>query len=112
MEWSSPIELERNRRLELMATLSLGNVDEIEPGQLRELGVYGAAQGIWVDKTCTGPALGEPEGATVGILHTGHHYPDDLSEEGVIYHYPQTARPSGRDAAEIQATKNAMRLNL
>jgi hypothetical protein len=48
----------------------------------------------------------------VAILHTGRRYPDDLSEEGVIYHYPATGRPSGRDEAEVQGTKNAMRLDL
>src|SRR5262249_48105237 len=41
-------------------------------------------------------------------LHTGRHYPDDLSDDGVIYHYPETSRPPGRDAAEVRATKNAM----
>src|SRR5262249_52488857 len=46
------------------------------------------------------------------ILHTGRHYPDDLSDDGVIYHYPTTKRPAGRDAAEVQATKNAAALSL
>jgi putative restriction endonuclease len=45
-------------------------------------------------------------------LHTGRHYPDDLSDDGLIYHYPTTHRPSGRDAAEVQATKNAAALSL
>jgi phosphate transport system protein len=38
-------------------------------------------------------------GVTVGLLHTGHHYPDNLSEDGLIYHYPSTSRPASRDAA-------------
>src|SRR5262249_4904680 len=33
---------------------------------------------------------------------------DDLSDDGVIYHYPETGRPLARDAAEVQATKNAL----
>jgi putative restriction endonuclease len=49
---------------------------------------------------------------TVSILHTGRHYPDDLSDDGLIYHYPTTHRPSGRDAAEVQATKNTAALSL
>jgi putative restriction endonuclease len=48
----------------------------------------------------------------VSILHTGRHYSDDLSDDGVIYHYPTTHRPSGRDAAEVQATKNAADFSL
>jgi hypothetical protein len=48
----------------------------------------------------------------VSILHTGEHYPDDLSEEGLIYHYPETRRPPGRDRSEIDATKAAAELKL
>jgi putative restriction endonuclease len=44
---------------------------------------------------------------TVGLLHTGSSYADDLSEDGVLYHYPSTNRPRGRDLAEIEATKGA-----
>ena len=106
------IEVERTRRLELMNALSQANTASLQPRQLRDLRVYGGAQGVWVDKALTSPATGEPDGATVAILHTGRHYPDDLSESGVIYHYPVTGRFPGRDAAEVQATKNAMRLEL
>jgi hypothetical protein len=41
----APVELERTKRLELMSTLSLGDMDDLEPGRLRDLGVYGGAQG-------------------------------------------------------------------
>jgi hypothetical protein len=43
----------------------------------------------------------------VSILHTGRHYADDLTDDGIIYHYPRTTRPASRDAGEVQATKNA-----
>jgi hypothetical protein len=76
------------------------------------LGVYGGAQGIWIDKVRTAsPEIGS-EGATVAILHTGRHYNDDLSDDGVIYHYPVTSRGAKRDAGEVQATKNAMSYQL
>lgn len=72
------------------------------------MNIYGGAQGIWVDKGQTSnPQIGR-DGATVAILHTGRHYNDDLSEDGLIYHYPETKRPPARDAAEVRATKNAM----
>jgi putative restriction endonuclease len=108
----TPIEIERARRLGLMSTLLSMSTEDIEPSRLRELGVYGGAQGVWVDKARTSPAIGEADGVTVAILHTGRHYPDDLSQDGVIYHYPVTGRSAGRDRAEVQATKNAMRLDL
>ena len=101
---------EKDRRLRIWHSISNEDLDNFEPKQLRNLGIYGGAQGIWVDKTHTaGPEIGS-DGATVAILHTGHHYPDDLSDDGVIY--PKTSRPLARDAAEIQATKNAMILRL
>ena len=39
-------------------------------------------------------------------------YRCDLSEEGLIYHYPETRRPPGRDRSEIDATKAAAELKL
>jgi hypothetical protein len=99
---------ERQRRLDLWHKLSAHNLDDIEPQLLRQLGIYGGAQGIWVDKAHTASSETGVDGVAVGILHTGRHYADDLSEDGVIYHYPKTARPPARDAAEVQATKNAM----
>jgi putative restriction endonuclease len=102
------VSSERDRRFGLWRSLSAEQLDDLEPRRLRELGIYGGAQGIWVDKAHTaGEEIGS-DGATVAILHTGRHYADDLSEDGVIYHYPQTSRPPARDAAEVQATKNAM----
>jgi hypothetical protein len=60
---------------------------------LRGLGVYGGAQGVWVDKARTKEIA--PAGVTVALLHTGCSYADDLSADGVVYHYPKTGRPSG-----------------
>ena len=65
-----------------------------------------------MDKDLTGQIDGNDGGITVGILHTGRHYPDDLSEDGVIYHYPKTKRGGARDTAEIEATKSAGRFEL
>ena len=105
----SDVETERQRRLSLWHQIAQEqDLNSIEPQRLRELGIYGGAQGIWVDKLHTANPETGPDGVTVGILHTGRHYEDDLSEDGVIYHYPKTSRPPARDAAEVQATKNAM----
>jgi hypothetical protein len=78
---------------------------------LNELRVFYGGRGIWVHKEVTGGIGSSPAGVTVGLLHTGSAYADDLHEDGVIYHYPQTSVP-GRDQAEVDATKAAMRLRL
>jgi putative restriction endonuclease len=106
------VKSEIARRLELWRTISLDDLDDLEPSRLRDLGIYGGAQGIWVDKAHTAIADKAPEGITVSILHTGRHYADDLSEDGVIYHYPKTNRQASRDAGEVQATKNALDLQV
>ena len=87
--------------------MSAEDADNVDPSTLRAAHMYGGAQGIWVDKKTTDTLAKDGHGVTVAILHTGRHYPDDLSEDGLIYHYPTTHRQPGRDAAEIQATKNA-----
>jgi hypothetical protein len=82
------------------------------PGLLRELRIYGGAQGIWVDKERTQHLTDVGSGVTVGLLHTGSSYPDDLSEDGAIYHYPKTTRTGRRDHSEIEATKAAGQLGI
>ena len=52
-----------------------------------------------------------PDGVTVGVLHTGRSYADDLLPDGIVYHYPRTTVP-GRDAQEVGATKAAKDLAL
>src|SRR5262245_44039912 len=86
---------EYTRRHDLWTRLSTADPHNAEPGTLHTLRIYGGAQGIWVDKNNTGHLSTDGHGVTVSILHTGRHYPDDLSEDGVIYHYPSTRRSPG-----------------
>lgn len=110
---NAAIDEERQHRLGLWAKLKeKGGPSGVAPGVLRELGIYGGAQGIWVDKARTGRITTDGEGITVAVLHTGSSYADDLAEDCVIYHYPQTRRPASRDLAEVNATKAAGRLQL
>jgi putative restriction endonuclease len=107
------VEDERKRRLDLWADLEAQDlVTRARADDLRQRRIYGGAQGIWVDKDRTGQIASNDGGITVGILHTGKHYPDDLSEDGVIYHYPKTKRGRTRDTTEIEATKRAGRFDL
>ena len=78
-------DVERERRLSLWGSIKALGAENASPRSLRDLGVYGGAQGIWVGKTITGHLAAN--GVTVGLLHTGRHYPDDVSEDGLIYHY-------------------------
>lgn len=103
---------ERKHRLELWGAITALGHDDIEPTWLRQRAVYGGAQGIWVDKDRTRSISPDGRGVTVSFLHTGRHYADELSDDGVIYHYPSTNRPTSRDAGEVQATKNAGTLSL
>jgi hypothetical protein len=84
--------------------LDQGGPSNVDRALIRDLKMYGGAQGVWVDTVRTRPIGG---GVAVGLLHTGRHYADDLSPTGILYHYPRTQRPPGRDAAEIAAAKRA-----
>tara|TARA_B110000971_G_C19927936_1_gene462513 strand:- start:97 stop:930 length:834 start_codon:yes stop_codon:yes gene_type:complete len=100
-------ELEiRNKIWEKISLIKKGGV---YPKFLNHNRVYKGAQGIYFDQKNTTKI--DSAGVTVSILHTGRHYPDELSEEGLIYHYPLTKRGS-RDQSEVNATKNAKKYNL
>jgi hypothetical protein len=88
-----------------------GALDAAAVNTPREAGlrVFYGGRGIWTDKARTS-AL-SADGVTVGVLHTGRSYADDLLADGIVYHYPRTTLP-GRDAQEVGATKAASRLAL
>jgi hypothetical protein len=105
------VEGERAWRLAVWSHLQLTeDLSQVPPGVLRAFGVYGGGQGIWMDKART-EAVHEG-GITMGVLHTGAHYPDEISDNDVIYHYPTTGRGPGRDESEVAATKAAAALKL
>lgn len=86
------------------------DLTRVSPRAIRAFDAFGGAQGIWVNSKRT--SLVHKGGVTVGVMHSGEHYPDDLSEDGALYQYPLTQRPAGRDASEIAATKAAAELEL
>lgn len=107
----SLVEKELLHRLDILAKAqALDSWPLLSPGEVRDLGIYGGASGVWVDKTRTQEFA--QEGVAVGLLHTGRHYDDDIDESGVLYHYPTTQRPESRDNNEIQSIKNAKSLKL
>jgi putative restriction endonuclease len=107
-----PVRVELKRRLQIWAgLLRAGGPKGVTTSVVRGVGIYGGAQGVWVDRASTGGLTKDSNGITVGLLHTGRAYPDELSEDGLIYHYPSTAR-GVRDRNEIKATKSARELGL
>lgn len=110
---SSSVRAEGTRRRGLWdLLLGKGVLEGVAPQLLRDVGVYGGAQGIFVDKARTAHLTSDGQGAAVGLLHIGRRYNDDLKDDMVLYHYPTTKRPVARDENEIQATKNAGLLGL
>jgi len=87
-------------------------VENARPHELRRVGIYRGASGVWVDKATTAAASNGGDGVAVAVLHTGRHYPDDLSESAMLYHYPSTGRPPSRDRGEIEALKECARQQL
>jgi hypothetical protein len=109
---SSTLKGERERREDLWLKLNeAGGPLSVPAALLNELKIFYGGRGIWVDKTKTKNIGGSSDGVTVGLLHSGAIYEDDLFEDGAIYHYPTTEVP-GRDAAEIAATKAASNFDL
>lgn len=109
---SERVRQEINYRKKLwMELISRGGTKNVSADTLRELGIYGGAQGVWLNKSRTKYLTDDGTGVTVSLLHKGNRYSDDLFEDGVLYHYPETNR-GNKDNIEIEATKNAGRLGI
>ncbi len=104
------VEAELNWRLEQFKDLQkLPSWPIIPNAEINQRKIYFGGRGIWFDKSRTEKII--PGGIAVGLLHTGHHYPDDISETSILYHYPETEKV-GRDLSEVNSIKNAATLNL
>lgn len=103
---------ELERRLNLWREVQNFPKGEVQPGFLHDQNIYGGAQGIYVDKKKTELLTTDGVGVTVSVRHTGDYYPDELWDDGLIYYYPKTKRPTSRDLNEIHATKHTLELGL
>lgn len=104
------VELER--RMSLWREVQKFSDGEVPIGFLHEHNIYRGAQGIYVDKKKTKPLTTDSIGVTVSVRHTGDYYPEELSGDGLIYHYPKTKRTKSRDKNEILATKHTLGMGL
>ena len=113
-QYSSAITNEIKSRLQNWQQLKvLDNAQNLSPDLLRErLRIYRGAAGIWCDKGRTSALSGDEFGIAVSVLHTGKSYPDEVGDDSIIYHYPETDRPGTTDLNEINATKNAKKFNV
>lgn len=75
---------EQQRRSFMLSQLRGSGPGPYSPAVIRDLRIYGGAAGIWVDRDTTSDTTRDPIGATVSVNHTGMHYPDDLSDTGLI----------------------------
>lgn len=111
MPLASAVEAELAARLDAYRRLQASpNYPLLTPAEVRAVGAYGGAQGVWVNKARTSRLI--ECGVAVGLLHTGRHYADDLDEGGVLYHYPRTRRAGVRDEGEILAIKAAQQMRM
>lgn len=112
---SDRIAAERQYRLSLWEDLKDSYGDppvDVDPRLLNDRKIYFGQAGIWRDKNRTIILAENPAGVAVGVFHSGIHYADDLSDSGIIYHYPQTNRPGASDENEILSVKNAGEFHL
>lgn len=89
---------------------SLSNWPSVTPGQIRELGLYAGMAGVYKDANRTGMLM--QGGITVSILNTAGNYTDEISDDRLIYSYPNTLRHPSHDKGEIQSLKNAMSIQM
>lgn len=98
-------EIERRRRL-FNAITYVDIAVGVTAGQLRELGIYSGAAGVWVNTALTKGIVSDNAGVAVSIMHTGKDYSDDFSDQGINYDFPATKRNGSHDQNESQALKN------
>jgi putative restriction endonuclease len=99
------VKEERARRHALWASLKeQSNSGSVSPKLINKLRLHRGQSGVFRDRGITVRVAENKSGVAVGVLHTGSHYADDLTADGVIYHYPKTDRGT-RDDNEISALK-------
>jgi hypothetical protein len=104
-------DAERERRDGMWRMLlAVGGPANVPAGIVNKLRIFRGGRGVYADGENTRGALGT-DGVTVSFLHNGVSYADELSADGVRYHYPKTDVP-GRDDAEVSAARAAYKWGL
>ena len=103
------IQSEKERRLLIWNEIK-GR--ELTSSEIQNLGIYKGQAGIYRSLPETKAIVNNGFGMAMGLSHSGKHYPDEVSDDFIIYHYPKTERPGDYDLNEIESTKNCMRHNV
>ena len=111
MSTREAVEAERNRRERMWK-----GVEEIQAqrplksDEVRELGCYGSARGIWRDTKETKHLTPSECGVALGISSRGK-YEDEFTDETALYRYPLTQQ-RGQDEGDIRSLRWALEFNL
>ena len=111
MSTSAAVEVERNRRERMWRALEEIQVERpLKSEEVRELGCYGSARGIWRDTKETKHLTPSGCGVAVGISSRGK-YEDEFTDETARYRYPLTQQ-RGQDEGDIRSLRWALEFNL
>ncbi|QPN64476.1 HNH endonuclease [Synechococcus sp. CBW1004] len=111
MTTSGAIQAERERRSEMWKAVQRIQVDRpLTADEVRQIGCYNGARGIWRDKASTAHLTPAGNGVCVGISSRGK-YEDEIGEETGIYDYPSTKVPT-YDQGDIDAMRAALSLEM
>lgn len=105
------LERERARREALwQALIDAGGPSNVPAAVVRETGMYRGYRGVFADLRNT-QSEAFPRGIAVTVLDLGKLYPNEMTTEGALYHFPSTDTP-GRDKAEVESLRAAYETGL
>ncbi|MCP9907895.1 HNH endonuclease [Cyanobium sp. BA5m-21] len=105
------IQAERQRRSEMWdAVQRIQQERPLTADEVREIGCYNGARGIWRDKGSTAHLSESGNGVCVGISSRGK-YEDEIGEETGTYDYPAT-QATTYDKGDIDAMRAALFLGM
>ena len=111
MSTSAAVEAERNRRARMWKAIEEIQAQRpLKSDEVRELGCYGSARGIWRDTKETKHLTPSGCGVAVGISSRGK-YEDEFTDETALYRYPLTQQ-RGQDEGDIRSLRWALEFNL
>ena len=111
MDHKALLQAERDRRSAMWGAVQ--RIQQERPlvaDEVREIGCYNGARGIWRDKKSTSDLTPSGNGICVGISSRGK-YEDDIDEDVGIYDYPAT-QSTTYDQGDIDSMRAALELGL
>ena len=107
----SALAQEKERRQKMWeAVQSIQEERPLVADEVREIGCFNGARGIWRDKKSTSDLTPSSSGICVGISSRGK-YEDEILEETGTYDYP-TTKSSTYDQGDIDSMRAALELGL